>query len=305
MTPEIDAIFLDLGNTLRILLRDEAHQARARREMARLAGTTEDPDAFCAEIDRRYKVYRKWATAEWIEAPEAELWVKWLAYDYPHERLIENAEELTYQYRCCKGERKIVPNGVETIDALDRRGYTLGIISDLIGTREIGEWLKNDHLTHYFKSVELSSVCCYRKPHPEIYLRALRTLDVPAEQCAFVGDNLQRDIIGAKNVGFGFTIAVAYPDAAPPKGSKYAVMGTGAYFSTMLLFCIPVIGWVSCVIMAFAGGNLNRKHFARAMLVFLIIGIMLSVALYFVSSWVMEVLLETYAAQSGLYSLAG
>ena len=95
------------------------------------------------------------------------------------------------------------------------------------------------------------------------------------------------------------------PDAAPPKGSKYAVMGTGAYFSTMLLFCIPVIGWVSCVIMAFAGGNLNRKHFARAMLVFLIIGIMLSVALYFVSSWVMEVLLETYAAQSGLYSLAG
>ena len=48
MPSEIEAIFLDLGNTLRILLKDEAHQARARQEMARLVGAPEDPDAFCA-----------------------------------------------------------------------------------------------------------------------------------------------------------------------------------------------------------------------------------------------------------------
>ena len=43
MSPEIEAIFLDLGNTLRILLKDEAHQARAREEMARLVGARRRP----------------------------------------------------------------------------------------------------------------------------------------------------------------------------------------------------------------------------------------------------------------------
>ena len=96
-------------------------------------------------------------------------------------------------------------------------------------------------------------------------------------------------------------------DIAPPKGSKYAVMGTGAYFGTILLFCVPVIGWVACIIMAFAGGKQNRKNFARAMLIFIIIGILLSVALYFVSSWVFEVLMDYAAetARSGLSGLSG
>lgn len=84
-------------------------------------------------------------------------------------------------------------------------------------------------------------------------------------------------------------------------------MGTGAYFGTMLLFCIPVIGWVACIIMAFAGNAQNRKNFARAMLIFIIIGLAFSVALYFVAGWVWEVLAE-YAvetARSGLGGLSG
>jgi hypothetical protein len=78
---------------------------------------------------------------------------------------------------------------------------------------------------------------------------------------------------------------LASADATPPKGSKYAVLGTGAYIGTMILCAIPVIGWLACIIIAFASKNLNRRNFARAMLVFLIIGIVLSVALYFLFSW--------------------
>jgi putative hydrolase of the HAD superfamily len=61
MTAEIEAIFIDLGNTLRVLLKDEAHMARARQEIIRLVGTNEDPAAFCQKLDERYKIYRKWA----------------------------------------------------------------------------------------------------------------------------------------------------------------------------------------------------------------------------------------------------
>jgi hypothetical protein len=75
-------------------------------------------------------------------------------------------------------------------------------------------------------------------------------------------------------------------DSPPPKGSPYAVMGTGAYIGHSILFTIPVVGWLICVIMAFAAKNLNKRHYARAVLIFLVIGAVLSIALYFIFSWV-------------------
>jgi predicted nucleic acid-binding Zn ribbon protein len=81
-------------------------------------------------------------------------------------------------------------------------------------------------------------------------------------------------------------------DAPPPKGSKYAVIGTGGYIGLMILFAIPAIGWLACVITAFAAKNRNRRSFARATLVFLIIGLVIAVALYFVFSWAWEVVRE-------------
>ena len=81
-------------------------------------------------------------------------------------------------------------------------------------------------------------------------------------------------------------------DAAPPKDSPYAVISTGGYMGIMLLFMIPVVGWLACAIMAFVSKNRNRRNFARAMLIFLVIGIVLSVALYFLFSWMWEVVQE-------------
>jgi hypothetical protein len=81
----------------------------------------------------------------------------------------------------------------------------------------------------------------------------------------------------------------AYAGAAPPpKGGKYSVMSTGAYIGTMILFAIPIIGWLACIIMAFAAGNRNRRNFARAMLVFMVIGLILAIAAYFLFSWIWE-----------------
>lgn len=215
MHTKIRAIFTDLGGTLRVIREDPAHIDAAERTIAELAGTDMEPHAFRMLLDERYSQYRKWALAYMREAPEAELWTKWLAFDLPYSRIEQNAGPLTYAYRQVKGERVVVDRGVEVIHTLHARGYTLGIISDLIGCAEIPEWLEQDRLTPYFSAVELSSVCCYRKPAPEIYLRAIEKAGVPAAESAFVGDNLNRDIIGAKRVGFGLTIGVEY--AGMPK----------------------------------------------------------------------------------------
>lgn len=47
MIQEIEAVFLDLGNTLRKLTQNDEHQAKARQRIVELVGTDEAPEAFC------------------------------------------------------------------------------------------------------------------------------------------------------------------------------------------------------------------------------------------------------------------
>jgi len=217
MPKNIEAIFLDIGNTLRILLDDTTHRAAARRKITELLGTDEDPEAFCEKLDARYKVYRKWAFENLTEAPEAELWTRWLAPDFPTEKVAPLGVELTFQYRQTMGRRVVVANGKEVVVELYRRGYTLGIISNLITSREIPDWMEEDGFTPYFKAVVLSSVLGKRKPDPEVFLEAARQASVDPEHCVYVGDNPKRDVIGARQAGFGAVVLIIPPDKIDEK----------------------------------------------------------------------------------------
>jgi HAD superfamily hydrolase (TIGR01549 family) len=212
MDQNIEAIFLDLGNTLRMLVKDPVHMARARQEIVRLLGTGEDPDVFHALLETRYKEYRKWAFEHLTEAPEAELWTRWLAPEFPPEKVAPLGGELTFQFRQASGRRVVVDSGKEVVVELHRRGYTLGIISNLIGTREIPDWLEADGFAPYFTSVVLSSVFGKRKPDPAIYHEAARRAGVEPARCAYVGDNLKRDVTGTRAAGFGMVIILMPPD---------------------------------------------------------------------------------------------
>ena len=166
-------------------------------------------------IEARYNVYRDWALTYYCEAPEKVLWTRWLAYDFPREQVEAAAAELTYEYRKTKGERVVTDGGIETIKELYRRGYTLGIVSDLVGVHEVDEWLDRDGLRPYFKTVQQSSVCLIRKPHPAIYYYALAETGADPARTCYVGDNLNRDIVGAKAAGLGMTVGVQYPGKKP------------------------------------------------------------------------------------------
>jgi HAD superfamily hydrolase (TIGR01549 family) len=209
---EIDAIFLDLGNTLRMLTQNEAHQSAARTRMAELVGTDEDPEAFCRKVDERYKIYRKWAFEQRREASEAELWTRWLAPEFSPGRIAPLAVELTYQYRQTMGLRVVVENGKEVVVELHRRGYTLGMISNVITSREIPDWMEADGFSPYFKAVALSSLLGIRKPDPAIYHEAARQAGVAPARCVYVGDNLKRDVEGTRAAGFGMLIILISPE---------------------------------------------------------------------------------------------
>ena len=211
MREGIKAIFLDLGGTFRVVEDNKPFIKEARERIKALCGTDMDADAFYDFLNKRYDGYREWALKYMCEAPEEMLWTRWLVPEWDKARIEAAAKELTYCFRRAKGERVVVPKGIETVRALRERGYKVGIISDLIGTIEIDEWLDNDGIRDLFCTVQQSSVTMLRKPHPAIYFLALREAGVRPEESCFVGDNLKRDIIGAKQSGFAGTVGAEYP----------------------------------------------------------------------------------------------
>ena len=208
----IRGVFFDLGGTLRICDPAPEHQAAAARRMAELAGA-DDPEAFLKRIDAVYEEkYRAWALGENREAGDYELWAKWLLPELPEEKLRRICHEMTYQYRQVKGLRRGVEGGYEVIRELRKRGFRLGIISNLIGEEEIQDWLRQDGLEEMFDTVILSSICHIRKPDPEMYLMGCQELGLKPEECASVADNLNRDITGAKRAGIGANILFISPE---------------------------------------------------------------------------------------------
>ncbi|MCI0477155.1 MAG: HAD family hydrolase [Anaerolineales bacterium] len=211
MNRDIEAIFLDVGNTLRIVIPDEAFQTQARQQLMTLVGASESTESFFEKLDARWKAYRKWSFDHLTEASEAELWTRFLLSDLPVEKIAPLAGKLTRLWRDKDGRRVPRHDVKATVPELHRRGYALGIIANTITETEIPDWLATDGLANYFKAVVLSSKVHYRKPGPEIYWEAARRIGIAPEHCAYVGDNPVRDVEGTQKAGFAMTIILPEP----------------------------------------------------------------------------------------------
>ena len=212
MNPGIEAIFLDVGNTLRIVLPEPAFIAQAKKDLMALVETQDPEEVFFATLDARWKAYRAQSKASLVEAPERELWTKWLLPDYPAEKIAPLAGRLTRLWRDHDGRRVPRPDVSLVVKELHRRGYVLGIIANTITETEIPDWMEADGLTAYFEAVILSSRVAVRKPNPEIYWMAARQVGVEPAGCAYVGDNPVRDVEGCRAAGFGMMIILHEPD---------------------------------------------------------------------------------------------
>jgi FMN phosphatase YigB (HAD superfamily) len=212
MNHNIEAIFLDHGNTLRVVVKDEPFQAQARQQLATLVGAQESPEAFCERLEERFKVCKNRAKETMIEASEKELWTRWMLPEWPPEKIAPLSGKLTRLWRDRSGRRVARPDVKQVIIELSRRGYCLGIIANTITETEIPDWLEEDGLSQYFKTVSLSSIFGRRKPGPEIYLEAARSAGVDPARSVYVGDNPSRDILGTRRAGFGMAIILMEPD---------------------------------------------------------------------------------------------
>lgn len=221
MNPNIDVIFLDVGNTLRIVIKDPEFSQAAKQQMLNLLDVKESPEAFFDKLNLRWKAHRKRCKETLVEASEKDLWMVHLLPDYPREKVEPITGKLTRLWRDKDGRRVPRSDVKDTIIELHRRGYQLGIIANTITETEIPDWMAEDQVTDYFKTVILSSKVALRKPNPEIYWLAAREIGVEPAKCAYVGDNPVRDVEGTQAAGYGMMILINEPDTLkkePPTG---------------------------------------------------------------------------------------
>jgi putative hydrolase of the HAD superfamily len=214
----LKAVFFDAGGVLHTSQKD-AEQERFFIEASRAAlGScgifiNADDEEYILNIESRAAEYKKWSEETTIELPAADIWARYFLKDFTVDpkQLAGCAEALCYLYDGKKSRITPRPGLPETMQALRERGLRLGVISNIISKNFSPECLKKYGLEPYMETVILSSVEGRRKPAAAIFRTALDSLKLEAGECAFVGDRLSRDVIGAKNAGFGCVIQIRHP----------------------------------------------------------------------------------------------
>jgi len=213
MTEDIEAIFFDMGTTLRTRVADEELRRQAMEQMMALLGEKEAPEAFYQRLVERFRAYRQWAQETLIEAPEKEIWTRWVLPDRPPMQIEPLAEQLTHLWRDTQGRRVVRPDARLVVAELARRGYRLGVISNTNSACAVPHGLEEYGLANYFQTVILSSTFGRRKPDPAIFWEATRQVGVSPARSAYVGDQISRDVVGPRQAGFAMAIIIDNPRA--------------------------------------------------------------------------------------------
>ena len=135
---------------------------------------------------------------------------------------------LTIHMTCLVTAAEAVPGQAPLLAWLEGR-YRLGIVSNFDYTPTVRRILGECGLTGYFEVVVVSDAVGWRKPRPVIFETAFQALRVRPEECVFVGDRPDIDVLGAR--GVGMDVAWLNPDHGPvPVGlpaPNFEVAGLG------------------------------------------------------------------------------
>ncbi|MED4021330.1 HAD family hydrolase [Priestia aryabhattai] len=88
----------------------------------------------------------------------------------------------------------------DVLKELKKKGLLLGMITN--GFTDF-QWMniKALGIDHYFDTILVSEQEGIKKPHKDIFLRALKALDVSAEESVYIGDHPENDVLGARGAG--------------------------------------------------------------------------------------------------------
>ncbi len=94
---------------------------------------------------------------------------------------------------------ELYEDSLPTLEVLKKRGFKLGLLSNV--GQDIDSDCQELGLEPLLDFKVTSFEVGFDKPHPEIFLAALKKAAVTPEEIIYVGDQYDQDILGARNVG--------------------------------------------------------------------------------------------------------
>jgi putative hydrolase of the HAD superfamily len=211
----IRAVVFDMGGTLEDLYYDETIRREATRSLREfLHGLELDPGLSLpdlrATLSSGLAGYQAWREQSERELPPERVWTEYILADHglSKERLMAAADELAFFYETHYHVRSLRPEGPDTLEALRAKGFRLAIISNTLSRRLVPSKLAEYGIAHYFDPVVTSASLGWRKPNARIFEEAARLMQIPPAVCAYVGDTISRDVIGARRAGYGLVIQI-------------------------------------------------------------------------------------------------
>lgn len=212
----IKAVIFDMGGTLEYLY--NTSETRLNNAKTLLAYMKRhgikldcDPADFSEKVIRAYEEYKKVSDKRGVELTPFEVWDRYRLREYPEvDRHILQAisERLTHIWETTFHHRELRPHAKKMLVKLKRSGYRLGVISNTPSFVQVFWTLKNYKLIDFFDYVGLSSLHGLKKPDPVLFRIAAADLDVKPEECAYVGDRIDKDVAGARGAGYGMTFRI-------------------------------------------------------------------------------------------------
>lgn len=126
------------------------------------------------------------------------MWRTLLDFQIADEKLAKDMSE--YFLESLPTKKKVFEYTYEILEYLTKKKYSIHLITNgFEKTQRIK--LSSSNLTKYFKNVITSEVSNSVKPKKEIFEYALNKAKGKIEESIMIGDNLNADILGAKNAG--------------------------------------------------------------------------------------------------------
>ncbi|MDA1888263.1 HAD family hydrolase [Bacillus cereus group sp. BY105LC] len=88
----------------------------------------------------------------------------------------------------------------ELLQRLTQQNIEIAIITNGFTDFQMNN-LRALNIHTYTNTILVSEAEGIKKPHPEIFERALKKLDVKATECLYVGDHPENDVLGSEQVG--------------------------------------------------------------------------------------------------------
>jgi putative hydrolase of the HAD superfamily len=225
----IKALAFDVNGTLLDILTDESMEEiyRSLRHFLTYQGIDISRSDLRDLYFRLMKEQMRASPELYPEYDAVDIWRTILAeYQSPFTRSLPTTQRdtmplfLAQMYRAISRKRLLLyPYVQETLEKLRAR-FPMAIVTDAQSAFALGE-LNHVGLTDYFHPIIVSGDYGYRKPDPRLFQKALEGMGVTAAETLYLGNDMYRDIYGAKQAGMQTLMFnspqgdKSYPDTSP------------------------------------------------------------------------------------------